>query len=42
MQEKLGELTVSIDYGLSFKITLEGGWLNRKESLVEVLEILGM
>jgi hypothetical protein len=41
MSKKFEDLTVSLEFGASFKLTLEGEWENRKEAQAEVLEIFG-
>ncbi len=35
------DLTVNLEFGASFKLSLEGEWANRKEAQSEVLEIFG-
>jgi hypothetical protein len=41
MNQKFENLTVTLEFGASFKLTLEGEWANRKEAQAEVLEIFG-
>jgi hypothetical protein len=41
MNKKFEDLTVSLEFGASFKLTLDGEWANRKEAQAEVLEIFG-
>jgi hypothetical protein len=41
MSKKFEDLTVSLEFGASFKLTLEGEWENPKEAQAEVLEIFG-
>ena len=41
MGKKFEDLTVTLEFGASFKLSLEGEWLNRKEAHAEVLEMFG-
>jgi hypothetical protein len=41
MNKKFEDLTVTLEFGASFKLSLEGEWVNRKEAQAEVLEIFG-
>jgi hypothetical protein len=41
MHKKFEDLTVSLEFGVSFKLSLEGEWANGKEAQAEVLEIFG-
>jgi hypothetical protein len=41
MNKKFEDLSVNLEFGASFKLSLEGEWANRKEAQAEVLEIFG-
>ncbi len=41
LNKKFEDLTVTLEFGASFKLSLEGEWTNRKEAQAEVLEIFG-